>query len=436
MITYELRLAAMSFRKNPILTSLMVAAVALGIGVCMTTLTLYYLMSDNPIPHKSDQLFAVQLDSWDPNNGYGNSDEDYPEQLTWNDAQNLLHQSPDYPQVSMFKTAMVIETDNVEQPPSRERGRVTSRDFFSMFDIGFKYGDVWSQNMEDAAQQVVVLSDKLNETLFGGENSTGRMLRLDDELYEIVGVLEHWQPAITFYDVNNGAFDEPEDFYLPLTLAPVLEINNYGNTNCWKDVEGEGYSAFLNSECIWTQYWVELPDEAAVAEYQGFLEAYFMEQKAMGRFGRPMGVRLSNVEEWLDLNNVVGNDSRVLLGLAFMFLAVCVFNTIGLLLTKFLGRANETGLRRALGATRAMIFRQHLVEVGSIGLVGGMIGIGLAWIGLRGVDRVANLPDAIVQLNTELVLIAVSIAVGATLLAGLYPSWHIGRIAPARYLKT
>ena len=66
MFAYYLRLAFKSLKRNPILSSLMVAAIALGIGSSMTTITVNYLMSANPIPEKSDVLYHVQVDSWDP----------------------------------------------------------------------------------------------------------------------------------------------------------------------------------------------------------------------------------------------------------------------------------------------------------------------------------------------------------------------------------
>ena len=61
MFSYNVILALKSMRRNPIITALMVAAIAVGIGVSMTTMTVYYLMSSNPIPHKSDVLYAVTM---------------------------------------------------------------------------------------------------------------------------------------------------------------------------------------------------------------------------------------------------------------------------------------------------------------------------------------------------------------------------------------
>ncbi len=61
-----LRLALGSFGRNPGLTALMVLAIALGIAVCIMTLTVFHAMSGNPIWWKNDRLYAVTMDNWDP----------------------------------------------------------------------------------------------------------------------------------------------------------------------------------------------------------------------------------------------------------------------------------------------------------------------------------------------------------------------------------
>ena len=62
MFAYYCNLALRSFRRDKALTALMVLAIALGIGACMTTLTVFHVLSGDPIPGKSDRLFYVQLD--------------------------------------------------------------------------------------------------------------------------------------------------------------------------------------------------------------------------------------------------------------------------------------------------------------------------------------------------------------------------------------
>ena len=62
MFRYYVKLGALSIRRNPVLSGLMVAAIATGIGACMTIVNIEYIMGSNPIPHRSDILYHVQVD--------------------------------------------------------------------------------------------------------------------------------------------------------------------------------------------------------------------------------------------------------------------------------------------------------------------------------------------------------------------------------------
>jgi len=147
---------------------------------------------------------------------------------------------------------------------------------------------------------------------------------------------------------------------------------------------------------------------------------------------------LFNVNEWLLEQEVLPNETQILSALAAMLLGVCLLNTIGLLLAKFLGKAGEIGVRQALGASRSSLFIQHVIEAGFIGLLGGLLGLGVAALGLRGIK--AMLGDMMVtdwiQLNATVVAVTLGLAVIATVIAGLYPIWRACSISPSRHLKT
>lgn len=439
MFGYHLRLGLKSLRRNPVLTALMIGAIGLGVGVCLTTLNVYYLVSGNPIPHRNDVLFAVQMDGWDPAEPW---DKDRPTlpppELTHREATAVLGSDIPDRTVVMHKGAFVLAPgdEKSEVKPYIVELRLTTGDFFPMFDTPFKFGDGWDRGADASADAVIVLSKKTNDAVFGGEDSVGRTIKLDEREYKVVGVLDEWTPIPKFYDLNNGYFDEIEEGFIPFGRSEMLEVRTAGNTNCWKPEEINSYREFINSECVWLQAWVELRSGAKVRAFQDFLDGYVSEQKKLGRFPRPTNNQLSNVDEWLRVNEVISDDNRVLLGISFMFLAVCLLNTVGLLLAKFSGAAAQVSLHRALGASRKLVFRQHLIEVSLIGLAGGLLGIGLGYLGLLGLRRLYNGYDDLTQLNWDVGLMALGIALLAGVIAGLYPTWRIMRLQPAPYLKT
>jgi putative ABC transport system permease protein len=438
MLAYYFRLALKSMRRNPMLTALMIGAIAVGVGVCITTLTVYRLMSGNPVAHRNDVLYSVTLDSWDPHRPWSDDHPKLPPpELTYRDAQALYNSDIPDRKVMMRKAAFVVEAPPKSGvAPFLVEGRTTTKDFFGMFDVPFKYGGGWDQAADDASQLVVVLSKKTNDRAFGGTDSVGQTLRLDGHDFKVVGVLDEWAPTPKFYDMNNGQFDEIEELFVPYGIGTLFEMQSSGNTNCWRDQEINNFQDFINSDCVWIQFWVELRGSSKVAAFQEFIDNYTREQKTLGRFERPLNNHLRRPDEWLKVNEAVEDDNRVLVGLSFMFLAVCLLNMIGLLLAKFLGAAPLVGLRRALGASKAAIFRQHLVEVGVIGLGGGLLGIALAALGLFGVRHLYENYNELTRLDLTMVLTAIGIAVLSGLLAGFYPTWRVCRVQPAAYLKT
>ena len=443
MLAYYAHLALRSFRRNPGITVLMVLAIALGIAVCIMTLTVYHAMSGNPIWWKNDRLYAVTMDNWDPNRAYRLDSTLPPPEMTYKDTQYLRASNIPERKVVMYSTLGVISQAG-SAVPARVDTRVTTADFFSMFEVPFLYGNGWSSAADDPPQPLIVLSRKENDKLFGGGNSVGRTLRWNDHEFRIIGVLNDWSPRPRYYDLNGGSFQEPDDVYIPYGWGIQLQLLNQEENDCWGSELIDSFKAFAASDCVWLQMWVELPNAASRERFQSFMDTYWAEQRQAGRFQRPKNNRLANVAQWLRDQKVVQNDNRLLVGLAFAFLALCLINTVGLLLAKFLNNAATTGVRRALGASRRHIFVQHLIEVGSLSVLGALLGLALAAVGLAAVHHMyaaAHLGHGggyqeLTHFDWVGVMWALILAVTATLAAGLYPAWRIGQLPPAVYLKS
>jgi putative ABC transport system permease protein len=77
-----------------------------------------------------------------------------------------------------------------------------------------------------------------------------------------------------------------------------------------------------------------------------------------------------------------------------------------------------------------------MIESGLIGLAGGILGLGLTWLGLRGIEMLfQDIVKNLVNLDWVMVVTAIVLAIVSALLAGLYPTWRACRIAPASQLK-
>ena len=435
MFAYYCRLGLRSLRRNMVLTGLMIAAIAVGIGACMTALTVFRAMSGDPIPQKSTQLFAPQIDNWGPDNHSGGSPDRLEPQLSYTDVLGLMKAHAAKRQTGMYASLQTLRPADPQQKPTKVFVRAAYSDFFPMFDAPFKYGAAWTPSDDESRAAVVVITQEINEKLFGGTNSMGKTIRLDNEPYTVVGVLDDWRLLPRFYDLAIRPFGDGDAIFLPFTRAIDKHMVNTGSTQCNGDVE-PGWAGRLKSDCIWLQFWVELPGEAEVRNYRAFLNNYAAEQQHIGRFRWPPHTQLRDVRQWLQYRHVVPSEVRILILVSFGFLTVCLMNAMGLMLAKIMGRAGDIGVRRALGASRAAIFAQCLIETGVVGLAGGIFGLILTALGLWAArSLLAKEFVALAHLDWADTGIAVLLAVAATVLAGLYPTWRAAHVQPAWQLK-
>src|SRR5512134_1068831 len=145
MLAYQLRLALKSLLRNPVLSILIVAGIALGIAVSMTFVTAYYVASGDPIPHKSRQLFYVQMDSWNPQRAWDDDEpSEPPDQLTYIDAMAIHENDIATHQTAMYRTNLTIHPEGQGLRPFREHSRMCFSDFFRLFDVPFHHGGPWS----------------------------------------------------------------------------------------------------------------------------------------------------------------------------------------------------------------------------------------------------------------------------------------------------
>ncbi len=432
---YYLKLAWLSLRKTPVLSVLMIMAIATGIAASLTTLTLYSVISGNPMAGRNDTTFAVQLDSWDPHEAYWGAN-GIPESLTYRDAKALYHADIADETVIMSPSGLTVSRPESDQPAKVEWARLTTNGFFSLFDVEFIHGRPWSDAQDSNGEQRVVLSQSLSRVYFEDHNPVGETLLLEGEPYTIAGVVsDSWSMLPSVYDLSLNAFKGAPQIYIPFLNHERRNFPLWGEVNSWKHEQIASHQDYLMSEKVWVQTWVSVTGSPQMQSLLQFVRSYIHEQKEIGRFQRPLRFQLNTPEAWLKINRVVTRDNQMLVALSLAFLLVCLVNSVLLLLAKFLRKAPEAGLRRALGASRNAVFVQHIAEASMICILGAGLGLLLSWLGLTAIRGLY--PDyqdvAVMQWST--VLVALLLALTSSLLSGLLPAWQIASAPPSRYLK-
>jgi putative ABC transport system permease protein len=416
----------------------MVLTIAVGVAASISTLTILHIMAGDPIPGKSDRLVTPLLDPNPAQSYVPGKMSPYLNQSTYPDSVNFLASGQGVRRTVLYDIGGSIEPDRRDKPLVDLSGIATTADFFTMFDVPLLYGNAWTAADDKRAARVAVLSKKMSEKAFGPGDTTGKRFRIWNTEFTVVGVVDDWHPLPRYYHLVNGSggdYAGEEEILIPFNTAIALQLQSNGSTSCGMDTR-PGWQGLIESDCIWIQPWFELASASDRPALQSWLDAYVASQQKLGRFPRHAPNHLFNVMEWIEFLEVVGADNKASVWLSFGFLLLCMVNTMGLLLAKFTGRAPEVGVRRALGASRFAVFQQFMLEAGVVGLAGGVLGLALAAGALWLIGKQSRDLSVVAHMDWAMLAATFAIAVAASLLAGLLPTWRAAQVTPALQLKS
>jgi putative ABC transport system permease protein len=123
----------------------------------------------------------------------------------------------------------------------------------------------------------------------------------------------------------------------------------------------------------------------------------------------------------------------LLAGVAAISLLVGGLGVMNIMLVAVTERIREIGLRKALGATPSAIRRQFLLEASSLGFTGGLCGLALGIIGALVLPHFVNQP---VTISALAAVVAIVVALGIGVIAGVYPASRAARLAPIDALRS
>src|SRR5689334_2154569 len=359
----------------------------------MTVYSILRAMSADPIPWKSDRLLTVQIDNFGPDNRRNGEP---PVMLTYRDVVAMKRDHRGVRQAGMYEIGVSVMTGDAGARPVLAYGRATHRDLFAMFDVPFVAGQPWSAADDEARANVVVLTQSLAAQLFPRGSAVGKVLRVENKDYRVIGITKDWEPSPRFYDVGfdgGDAYGQPTTLFMPFETAVANNIQTNGALTCLS-YGGASRAEFLASECVWAHYWLEVASTADIPKIRDYLQAYGAEAQRSGRFTWSPLMRVFDVRGWLSYMKVAPDQLRVATWVAIGFLVVCLVNAVALMLARASRRAAEFSLRRALGASRRNLFLQGIWESLLVGVAGAAVGLMWTWAGL-GVLR-GLVPEAII----------------------------------------
>ena len=436
---YYVVLALRSSARSKALTALVILLLAFGVSACMVSYAVFRATTSDPLPAKSSHLYVPLIDNVGPS--YDEHGEPHWS-LSYMDAMALWRARKASRLTLLYAATWQVESDNPLIPAMSLGGDAVTADFFSMFNVPFRFGGGWTTDDEAQHATVAVISRHLNETLFGGQNSVGQKIRLDGQLFRIGGVLEDWNPRPRFFDAGSHGtvynFDDAGDIYIPFTRATDMKKNSlvvFCPTASWQSDKSH-WDAYLHSECDRIDAWVELATPADADRYREYLRNYAAEQQHLGRFSWAPSIRLRNLTDWMTYQGVTPPASTLSMLVSASFLLIILVNVVGLMLARFMRRATEIGIRRALGASRLAIYGQFLTEAATMGFVGGLLGVALTLLGVWGAGGLFEPNIArLVHADTSLIALTVLLAMAATVVSALYPTWRAAQTQPAWQIK-
>ena len=428
MLSYYLKLALVNFKRAPSLYALVLLTLSIGVGLLSANMALVGVMAGDPIPEKSSQLYHVSMNTW-PNDHNTHGEPLYI--IRYRDG--MMIDGSDIPKHSaLFYETSVYARDAQSTSLSRQSGtvRATTPGFFALTEAPFAYGT----GFIESSGNVVVIGSEFNQQIFGGGNSVGKEIELAGELFTVVGVLQSWNLRPKFYHATeNRAFDKTDDLYIPLESAIDQNWRAQARTS-----STDGWQHMFQTRernVYYLQAWVELDSAQSKQDFQQFLDGYSQSLKDAGEHPLAIINELNNVNEWLTKQQVVDDKILAFTIATALFLLVCVFNASSLLLSRFHAGKFEVGLRRAIGASKAQVLCQGLVESTLLGIITSFVALGLSSLFLiLSVKMLPNLAN-IAVLNNETLVLGALLSILTANFSALYAIYRANRYSISAELK-
>ena len=392
MLRQELRYALRQLRRSPAFTLTVVLMLALGIGANTTVFSVVDAVMLRPLPYAQPQRL-VQVESFDNSTAVG-TNVSYPDFFDWRARNRSFSHLVSFNDTSFTLTG-------VERAVHLD-GEVVSWDLLPMLGVRPELGRGFAADEEKEGTRVVLISHSLWESQFAADKTVvGRSINLDNEPYTVIGVMP---PSFSF---------------------PVEEPHN----SFWTTLANDGDN-LTNRGSHFLRVMGRLKDGVTIAQADLDMKSISAQ---LAHAYPDTNTKHPSARVESELEAMLGDTIPLLLvvfgGVTLVLLIACG-NIANLHLTRVRDRQREIAVRAALGAGRAGIVRQLLLESLILGAVGGAAGCGLAFVATPAIlrligDSVPRAVDAGVDLRVLLFALFASLL--SALIFGLVPALSASR---------
>lgn len=397
-MTGDLRYAARMLLKNPGFTAVVVATLALGIGATTAIFSIVNTSLLRPLPYSEPEEVLI---FWETHPTFGSMSIAYPNYLDWRAEVRAVEE------LGVYRRELFNLTGADE--PEQVRTTMVSDNLFRVLDVQPLLGRGFTA-AEDrpGGDAVAMLSHGYWQRRFAGDpDIVGRTLTLNDETYEVVGVM----PQLLRHPTRSDVF---------------VPIGRYSDHPAWQNRGNHpgiyGFARLAPGVTL----------QAAQAEIDTISSA-LGEQYPDTNKGN--GVEYQPLGEWSVRE--IRPALYLLSGAVLLVLLIACVNIANLLLARTVTREREFAVRRAVGAGRARVVRQLLTESVLLAALGGLFGVLVAHLCVEGVRALfgSSLPRVDeVAIDGVILVFTAGLALTTGVVFGLLPALQGARVSLAERL--
>ena len=297
----------------------------------------------------------------------------------------------------------------------------TDENFYQIFSFKFLEGRPYSKEDIKEGQKVAVICKSLSERYFGEQLAVGKSLTLNNETFRIIGVVK---------DIPKLYHNAYAQLWKPYNYATYMaEVTNkiYGNTEYTVMIVAKSKSNFnkIRNQFIQGISWLKAP--ANFETIKAELESSF--DLAFGDFLYPSSFQI---------NSDPNDHLKLIISIAFiliMFLLLPLMNLTNLTVSRIFERSSEIGVRKAFGATKWQMIIQFVYENIIVTLIGGIFGLGGAWLLLKGINASGFMKIGSISFSFNILLYGLLVILIFGIISGLYPAIKMSKLQIVDIMK-